>query len=290
MTDGTHPSTASRLVARAARRAVRAADAFSGLHEVEISDPPLPPASASRVAPSGSDTARPPAAATPPPAPARARDAAAVAAARPPRHTEPRGLPPAVRAAPPHAPAAVAEVPRPRHDAPAAAEPQAAAPRTAELRSDATEPPPTGAPIGLPEGAPGRPEPVGWLGLAEAEPGDAASPPAAPPTWPRDVPQPVSAPARDVQPAVSAAAPPRPATAPPSVVARPPAAAPSTGSSPPSGQSVAPLRAAAPAGPPQVQIDRIEVITPPARGPAPDPMASLVNRRTAASRHARGGR
>jgi hypothetical protein len=39
-----------------------------------------------------------------------------------------------------------------------------------------------------------------------------------------------------------------------------------------------------------VLIDRIEVITPPARGPVADPMASLASRRRGASRHARGSR
>jgi hypothetical protein len=38
-------------------------------------------------------------------------------------------------------------------------------------------------------------------------------------------------------------------------------------------------------GPPQVRIDRIEVITPPARPPEPDQFASLAARRAGASRH-----
>jgi hypothetical protein len=36
-----------------------------------------------------------------------------------------------------------------------------------------------------------------------------------------------------------------------------------------------------------VLIDRIEVITPPAGAPAPDPFASLATRRSGASRHGR---
>jgi hypothetical protein len=61
--------------------------------------------------------------------------------------------------------------------------------------------------------------------------------------------------------------------------------APATGERP----AAAPPPAAA-VGPPQVLIDRIEVITPPARAPAPDPLASLADRRRGASRHGRGGR
>jgi hypothetical protein len=39
-----------------------------------------------------------------------------------------------------------------------------------------------------------------------------------------------------------------------------------------------------------VVIDRIEVVTPPARAPDPDPLASLADRRRGASRHVQGGR
>jgi hypothetical protein len=37
--------------------------------------------------------------------------------------------------------------------------------------------------------------------------------------------------------------------------------------------------------PPPVVIDRIEIITPPARSPAPDPLASVAARRAGRSRH-----
>jgi hypothetical protein len=44
-----------------------------------------------------------------------------------------------------------------------------------------------------------------------------------------------------------------------------------------------------PATPPPVVIDRIEIVTPPARPPAPDPLASVAARRAGHSRHS-GGR
>jgi hypothetical protein len=49
-------------------------------------------------------------------------------------------------------------------------------------------------------------------------------------------------------------------------------------------------QSAAPALPPQVVIERIEVVTPPAPAAAVDPFASLARRRAGASRHGGGGR
>jgi hypothetical protein len=154
------------------------------------------------------------------------------------------------------------------------------------------ESPAAGAPLRLPDGPSEQPQPVGWLGLADVGPTDAATPVAAAPAWSREPPAPAPppTPGQDGQPAIPAAALQRLVAAPRSVVPRPRAAAPSSGSPPPTARPAAPMPAVAPADPPQVLIDRIEVITPPARGPAPDPMASLVDRRTAASRHVRGGR
>jgi len=42
---------------------------------------------------------------------------------------------------------------------------------------------------------------------------------------------------------------------------------------------------AAPASQPPVVIDRIEIVTPPAQPPAPDPLASVAARRRGRSRH-----
>jgi len=52
---------------------------------------------------------------------------------------------------------------------------------------------------------------------------------------------------------------------------------------PPAPAAAAPRPAAAP---PPVVIDRIEIVTPPARPPAPDPLASVAARRAGRSRHA----
>ncbi len=45
-----------------------------------------------------------------------------------------------------------------------------------------------------------------------------------------------------------------------------------------------------PSGPPNVVIDRIEIVTPPAQPRSPDPFASLADRRGGRSRHGRGRR
>ena len=128
------------------------------------------------------------------------------------------------------------------------------------------------------------PEPIGWQALAELTPdplagpraiGELAEAPAGPPT----------APATTVPPAtVRLAAAAAPAAPRPTVPAAP--AAPTV----PQGEPLsAGTREPVAPQPPQVLIDRIEVITPPASPPAADPFASLAPRRVGASRHGGAG-
>ena len=190
---------------------------------------------------------------------------------------------------PPPTPVAIAEAARPRRAPLVAAEPSP--PATATLEGPVRRPdvrrgrcarPPAGR---TPGSGPSRWGGRGWPRSSPAtrQPRCVAAPAA---------PTPRLAPA--VQPAIQSGAAHQPAaapaTAPASAAQRLTPAAPSLGSSPAASSPPAAPASPAPAAPPQVLIDRIEVITPPARAPAPDPMASLVDRRIAASRHARAGR
>ena len=288
MTGGTRSSAAGRLIARAARPAVRAAGALSGFHDVETTGAPL-----AHTAP----VASPRVGAAPPPpqptAPAPAAPGHALAGTAP---TEERaaGIPEppvalmAAHAPPPPTLVAIAEAARPERAPLVAAEPSQPARPTSQVTSAGMPSPAAAAPPRLPEGRRERPEPAGWSVLAEIEPGDAATPVVA--ARAASPPAPAPAPAPEKWPAIHAHAAHQPATAPASLVQRLAPAAPSVGASPPAAAPAAAPAPAAPAAPPQVLIDRIEVITPPARSPAPDPMASLVDRRIAASRHGRAGR
>ena len=286
MTDGTRSSAAGRLIARAARPAVRAAAAGSGLHEVEATArQPTAPAASPRV-----DAAPPPAAviAPAPAMPGHARVGTAPTDERAAAITEPPRPLLAAPAPPPPTPVAIAAAARPRPEPLVAAEPSPPATATSKVLSAGLPSAAAAAPVRPPERPWERPEPVGWAGLAEFAPGDAATPMVAAPAAAPAAPTPRPAPA--VQPAIHPGAAHQPAAAPASPVQRPTPAAPSLRSSPAPWSPPAAPASPAPAAPPQVLIDRIEVITPPARSPAPDPMASLVDRRIAASRHARAGR
>lgn len=286
MTGRARSSAAGRLIARAARPAVRAAGASSGWHEVEATaQPPTAPVASPWVG-----AAPPPRAviAPGPAVPGHAQAATAPPGERAAAIPEPPRPLLAAPGPPPPTPVAIAEAARPRREPLVAAEPSPPATATPKALSAGLTSAAAAAPVRPPEGPWERPEPVGWSGLAEIEPGDAATPLVAAPA----APTPRLAPA--VQPAIQSGAAHQPAaapaTAPASAAQRLTPAAPSLGSSPAASSPPAAPASPAPAAPPQVLIDRIEVITPPARAPAPDPMASLVDRRIAASRHARAGR
>jgi hypothetical protein len=117
-----------------------------------------------------------------------------------------------------------------------------------------------------------RPHAPGWQSLARPQASDAR-------LETRAEPQPAVAAVARVRAAPTVAEPPPIAVAPPRataplapVVQSQPAPQPVDVPSPPQ-------------GPPQVLIDRIEVITPAAGPPAPDPFLSLAARRVGASRH-----
>jgi hypothetical protein len=190
---------------------------------------------------------------------------------------------------------------RPPATAPPSAAPRAGRVPTVEpgapgLAAPDLEPSVAGLPAALP--APGRlaaeltppdrmetREPLGWQALTDSAsrlPGstDEAAPPARVGATRIDV-SPSFAPAAEVpsRRRVGAQSAPRPAP-PLEPVGRDP--------SPPAPSVAAPAVAPPPRpGPMHVSIDRIDVITPPARAPERDPFASLADRRTGASRHGR---
>jgi hypothetical protein len=132
----------------------------------------------------------------------------------------------------------------------------------------------TGEALGppAPDRAEPRPDPAGWQSLAEPEPDEQpAAEPAPPPTG---------------QLRESAEAGRRGGAGPPETLGRAP-----SGPAPhqrPHGDGAPPAPDASVV--PQVLIDRIEVVTPPARPAAADPLASLAARRVGASRHGGEGR
>jgi hypothetical protein len=294
MTDARRSSAASRLVARAARPGVRPGDAASEVGPVEIVELPTAPLPATAVAaaPRPREPERVPPAA-PSPAPRAATTPSEPLSPRLARHAPP--TPPAKPSArAPHR-APVVEAPTPRPDPLVAGERADPAGAPLEARDADADPPPVAAPR-----EPSRPvEPVGWQALAETpaagappehRPAAAVSGGSPQDARPRETASPMPAPSPHPVPAPRAPAlqspvsPPR-ATAPRVAAGPPSAAAPPVVSQPPS-----PPPPVAPTAPPPVLIERIEVITPPADAPRPDPFASLAGRRNAASRHLGAGR
>jgi hypothetical protein len=189
---------------------------------------------------------------------------------------------------------------RSRVDVPATAPPSSVPGAVAPRGEEAVES--KAHPQAIAEAAPAnvRAEPPGWQVLAEPEP-VAVSPLE-------------SAAVQELRPASRAArestaratdAPSPAAVGVPAALAPPielgsPVSPPSPQSAAPAARAASPPPSAAPAKPalspppapstpepPRVLIDRIEVITPPAGTPAPDPFASLATRRSGASRHGR---
>jgi hypothetical protein len=279
-------SAAARLVARAARPAVRAYGenriSVSEVDQREVLARPRPPAAD-------------PAAAPAPPVFGRAEPMTV------PIRSEATSAPPVSFAIAP-ASSALAQSPP--------SEPEAEPPQTPRVEPDDV-PPPATAPDARREEASVPGDLPTWT-LVEAPVPEARTRQAAEPSAPQEAPgwqslaRPQASDERlatraDPQGAVAAAARGRaPTPASPSDAAAPPlqlpAAAPPVVSATSHGHALAAAPSARPPAPPaapppaqpQVLIDRIEVITPPARPLAPDPFLSLAERRVGASRH--GGR
>jgi hypothetical protein len=259
-------SAAGRLVARSRRAAVRARESPGAIPAVDVGEAHAPgPASRGRAGPAQPTASvqqvELPTVALAPVAPAQ--DAS----------TEER--------APAQRPAQTAEPAAARGESPLTA--LAAAPKPVTVQ-------PADGPGGLPAWTiaaaplPATPRP------SAPSPGEASLPPDAPPAPGRR-----AGPAEQLQEQLRAAEPER-APLPPARAGeptreelRPTPASPVLTASPsgPARRSQPSSPAPAAAGPPQVLIDRIEVITPPALPAPPDPFLSLAARRAGASRHER---
>jgi hypothetical protein len=274
MTRSGTPGAAGRLVARARRPAVRARQDFVGFHVTDVAA--AIPAAEPSVAEIG-------------PLPVRRRASSPEPVARPPVVFDTLGREPVDAPAPVSSASAVwSEGYEPATPPPPPVR-SGFAP-TGEEASESCAPP-----HAIADAAPvnARAEPSDWEVLTEPEPPLAVGASRVEPE-PLGPARPASREAR--QPAARAAdtqsTAPLPVPAPP---ARPTEmAAPVVPSSPPSaapgGRAASPPPSAPPPPEPsQVLIDRIEVITPPARAAVRDPFASLAPRRSAASRHGRTG-
>lgn len=259
-------SAAGRLVARSRRAAVRARESLGAIPAFDVAEAHVPgPASRGRAGPAQ------------PTASVRQVELPAVALAP----VAPVEVAPTEEIAPEQRPALAAE--------PAAARGESPLPALAAALEPVTLTPAEG-PGGLPAWtltaaplpATARP-PV-------PSPGEASPSPEGPPAPGRR-----AGPAERLQEQLRAAEPER-SPVPPARAGEPtrqelrPTAASPVRTAPPSGparRSEPSAPAPAAAGPPQVLIDRIEVITPPAHPAQPDPFLSLAARRAGASRHER---
>ena len=274
-------SAAGRLVARSRRAAVRSRESPFGIPVVEIVEAQLPGAF-EQAGPADPLPTPPPSPPSPgrvqPPRIAPARGSAPPATVAPPVRAEPEREP---APAPAHAP------PRPARE-PAAPPGDAGVPRPAAMEAQLheAEPGPGGLPVWTFAGPP-------FSGARESTVRSSPPPPESPPEAAR-LPEPAAeqyvAHARADEPTRGAT--PRAYRVEPgreepiaTLQSRSPAR---TAASTTTGRRADPdPRPDAPAGPPQVLIDRIEVITPPARPSEPDPFRSLAAQRSGASRHER---
>ena len=254
------PSAAARLVTRARRPAVRAPELFVS-HAVELEDAvpastvPAPGAPPILRAPRPATVARPSSRPTP------------VEAPPPVVVREPFAAPPVAAQAGVRRAAVAEQAPAPESHRPVEPSPPQA--EAAFPEGLPTWSPVELASIAVPPALEPQREPPGWQSLADPEPDEPSQRVQAPAEQPRRVAE--RMPSREV-PAPTIVAPPIRGAAVPSPIRGV--------AVPPPSQPLPPTAAV-----PQVLIDRIEVVTPPARAPAPDPFRSLASRRVGASRH-----